>query len=91
MDFLKLQKSALKLFVAVNLRFPLFLIKEAVVYFGRTARIVNMPSIYARSESRRRPALFSMQRNSGICNTVARPRARPEVQCYSQLPQSRPC
>ncbi|KAJ9631094.1 hypothetical protein H2203_001625 [Taxawa tesnikishii (nom. ined.)] len=35
--------------IAVNLRFPLFLIKEAIPYFGRAPRIVNMSSIYARS------------------------------------------
>ncbi|KAL9616682.1 MAG: hypothetical protein Q9160_008470 [Pyrenula sp. 1 TL-2023] len=35
--------------VNVNLRFPLFLIKEAVPHFGRAPRIVNMSSIYARS------------------------------------------
>ncbi|KAF9639252.1 gluconate 5-dehydrogenase [Lasiodiplodia theobromae] len=33
----------------VNLWFPLFLIKEAVPYFGPAPRIVNMSSIYARS------------------------------------------
>lgn len=35
--------------VNVNLRFPLWLIKEAVPYFGPAPRIVNMSSMYARS------------------------------------------
>ncbi|KAJ9633789.1 hypothetical protein H2201_008912 [Coniosporium apollinis] len=35
--------------IAVNIRFPLFLIKEAVSRFGRAPRIVNISSIYARS------------------------------------------
>ncbi|TKX19988.1 hypothetical protein C1H76_7872 [Elsinoe australis] len=35
--------------MAVNLRFPLFLIKSAVSHFGPAPRIVNMSSIYARS------------------------------------------
>lgn len=33
----------------VNLRFPLFLIKEAVPHFGPAPRIVNISSVYARS------------------------------------------
>lgn len=35
--------------IAVNLRLPLFLIKNAIPHFGRAPRIVNMSSIYARS------------------------------------------
>lgn len=35
--------------VAVNLRFPLLLIREAIPHFGPAPRIVNMSSIYARS------------------------------------------
>lgn len=35
--------------ITVNLRFPLFLIKQAISHFGRAPRIVNMSSIYARS------------------------------------------
>lgn len=34
--------------IAVNLRFPVFLIKEATPYFGKTPRIVNLSSVYAR-------------------------------------------
>lgn len=34
--------------VAVNLRFPLFLIKEAAAHFGPAPRIVNISSVYAR-------------------------------------------
>ncbi|GME33287.1 Gluconate 5-dehydrogenase [Neofusicoccum parvum] len=35
--------------IAINLRFSLFLIKEAVPHFGRAPRIVNMSSMYSRS------------------------------------------
>ena len=34
--------------IATNLRFPVFLIKEATAFFRRTPRIVNMSSVYAR-------------------------------------------
>lgn len=44
--------------VAVNLRFPLFLTKEAAAHFGPAPRIVNISSVYARDGQ---PGVFGLR------------------------------
>lgn len=59
--------------IATNLRFPVFLIKEATAFFGRTPRIVNMSSVYAPDGN---PGCLAYVACKGALETISRSLAR---------------
>lgn len=59
--------------IATNSRFPVFLIKEATAFFGKTPRIVNMSSVYARDGN---PGCLAYVACKGALETISRSLAR---------------
>ncbi|KAE8131052.1 hypothetical protein BDV38DRAFT_33835 [Aspergillus pseudotamarii] len=59
--------------IAVNLRFPVFLIKEATRHFGKTPRIVNLSSVYARDGQ---PGCLAYVASKGAMESLTRSLAK---------------
>ncbi|KNG80967.1 gluconate 5-dehydrogenase [Aspergillus nomiae NRRL 13137] len=59
--------------IAVNLRFPVFLIKEATRHFGQAPRIVNLSSVYARDGQ---PGCLAYVASKGAMESLTRSLAK---------------
>ncbi|GMG47030.1 unnamed protein product [Aspergillus oryzae var. brunneus] len=66
--------------IAVNLRFPVFLIKEATRHFGKTPRIVNLSRVYARDGQ---PGCLAYVASKGAMESLTRSLAKELGHKYS--------